>query len=381
MKGAALALGVGVLVALGIAEVALRLYNPIELRLRGTRIVLPTNTHSVLWLDNARQLASPIRMSRNSLGFRGPEPPVPFADAVSILAVGGSTTECRLLSDEETWPAVLERRLAPHVPRLWLDNAGLDGHSTYGHLELLQQVIAPLGPRYALFLVGANDVGRDDLNDFDQRMLLERRSLGDRLIAASELLSTVQVLARSLRAAREDRGHKWELDLASAARRRRDVPPDAEATLQRERQVGALPAYARRLEALVLASRAAGIEPVLITQPALWGEGSDPATGIALDTIASGRWNAGVRWRLLELYNSATRRVGAAHDVLVIDLATAMPKDSRLFYDWVHYTAAGARRVAEIVERDLLPFLGRRGDAPATAPGATPGPGRTGHAG
>jgi lysophospholipase L1-like esterase len=371
MRGAALALGFGVLVALVIAEVGLRLYNPIELRLRGTRIVLPTNTHTVLRLENARQLASPIRMSRNSLGFRGPEPPSPFDAAVSILAIGGSTTECRLLSDDETWPAVLERRLAPRVPRLWLDNAGLDGHSTYGHLELLQQVVAPLRPRYALFLIGVNDVGRDDLNDFDDRMLLAQRSVGDRLTAASELLSTIQVLSRSLRAAREERGHKWELDLARAAERRRDVPPEVEATLLREHESRGVPAYAGRVDALVRTARAAGIEPVLITHPALWGEGADAASGIPIDTIAAGRWNAGVRWRVLERYNAETRRVGAAHDVLVIDLASAMPKDSRLFYDWVHYTAAGARHVAEVVERHLLPFLIRRGDAPAEQPAAT----------
>src|SRR5262249_12359888 len=79
MKVAALALGFGVLVAFVVAEVALRLYNPIELRLRSTRIVLPTHTRTVLHLHNARQLGSPIHMPRNSLGFRGPEPPHPFA--------------------------------------------------------------------------------------------------------------------------------------------------------------------------------------------------------------------------------------------------------------------------------------------------------------
>lgn len=370
MKGAVAALLLGVIVALGIGEVALRLYNPIELRLRGTRIVLPTNTSSVLHLEQARKLESPIRVSRNSLGFRGREPPRPFDAALSILAIGGSTTECRLLSDEHTWPAVLERRLAARVPRLWLNNAGLDGHSTYGHLMLLQQVVAPLRPRYALFLIGVNDVGRDDLNDFDRAMLLERRGVGDRVVAASELLSTAQVLLRSLRAAREDRGHKWELDLARAARRRRGIPPDVEETLLREHGAGAVPAYARRVEALILASRAAGIEPMLITQPALWGDETDPATGIPLGTIASGQWNAAVRWRLLELYNATTRRAGGEHGVLVIDLATALSKDSRLFYDWVHFTRDGARRVADVIQGELLPFLVRRGDVQAERPAA-----------
>lgn len=364
MKGAVAALVAGMIVALGIAEVALRLYNPIELRLRGTRIVLPTTTRSVLHLEHARQLASPVRVSRNSLGFRGPEPPRPFTPAVSLLTIGGSTTECRLLSDDETWPAVLAQRLAPRVPHLWLNNAGLDGHSTYGHLMLLQQVVAPLHPRYALFLIGVNDVGRDDLNDFDRTMLLEQRGLGARVVAASELLSTAQVLLRSLRAAREGRGHKWELDLTRAARRRRELAPDAEATMLGEHRAG-VAAYARRVETLIQAARAAGIEPVLITQPALWGDGADAATGIPLGTIVSGRSNAAARWRVLELYNAATRRAGTEHGVLVIDLAAALPKDSRLFYDWVHFTADGAQRVADIIQEALVPLLVERGDAPS----------------
>ena len=41
----------------------------------------------------------------------------------------------------------------------------------------------------------------------------------------------------------------------------------------------------------------------------------------------------------------------------MIDLAREMPKDSRYYYDLMHYTNAGAERVADIVAAQLTPFL------------------------
>ena len=44
----------------------------------------------------------------------------------------------------------------------------------------------------------------------------------------------------------------------------------------------------------------------------------------------------------------------------MIDLARELPRDSALYYDYLHYTEPGARAVAGIVARDLEPFLAAR---------------------
>jgi len=51
--------------------------------------------------------------------------------------------------------------------------------------------------------------------------------------------------------------------------------------------------------------------------------------------------------------------VGAENRVLVIDLAREMPRNSVYYYDYLHYTEAGAAKVADIIYRDLRPFLAR----------------------
>jgi hypothetical protein len=119
-----------------------------------------------------------------------------------------------------------------------------------------------------------------------------------------------------------------------------------------------LDGYARRLEAIIEMCRRAGIDPVFVTQPALFGEGVDPATGLDLPTVrVCDRGNGALEWRLLELTNDTTRRVASSHNVLLIDLARKLPKDSRLYYDLMHYSNAGAVRVGEIVANHVNPYL------------------------
>jgi hypothetical protein len=73
-------------------------------------------------------------------------------------------------------------------------------------------------------------------------------------------------------------------------------------------------------------------------------------------------------WELLEKYNDVTRDLGRRHGVLVIDVARRMPKSSRLFYDFLHFTNEGAAEVARITAAELCPFLARAYPDQAGAP-------------
>jgi hypothetical protein len=57
------------------------------------------------------------------------------------------------------------------------------------------------------------------------------------------------------------------------------------------------------------------------------------------------------------MYNDATREIGHDENVLVIDLAAKLPKSSRYYYDFFHYTNEGARAVGDTVYEALCPFL------------------------
>src|SRR4051812_14674097 len=102
-----LAVGFGLFAALLLAEGVLRIYNPFAVRIKGDRIMLPVNQKYVWPNKHLPQLDDTIHHSKNSLGFRGPEKPANFDSALTIITIGGSTTECAYLSDGHDWPAVL----------------------------------------------------------------------------------------------------------------------------------------------------------------------------------------------------------------------------------------------------------------------------------
>ncbi len=345
-------------IGLLLLEVALRIYNPIPWRLRGNEIVLPVrHVYHFANGDRVRKIDRVTIHSKNSLGFRGPDPPRDFDQRLTILTIGGSTTESLFLSDGRAWTDVLARHLATTFPEVWVNNGGIDGHSTFGHLTLLKSFVIRLRPKVALFLVGANDVGLELPTTFDDGLrtpLGGVRVMANTIAQHSEVVTMSWNLARAFRARNRGLGHS-ELDLTTAEQLHLDDQVIAE-TIERFR--GYLPGYTQRLVEIATVTRSAGIEPVWLTQPALFGEGVDPATGCDLAEVkVNGRGNGRLEWRLLELQNGVTRQVALAEHVMLIDLARELPKDSRYFYDFLHFTNEGSERVGEIVAAQLLPFL------------------------
>ena len=347
-------IGLGLLVL----EILLRVYNPLPFRARGSRIVLPVHMRYRIDNEGAAKLDPVTIHTKNSLGFRGPEPPADFAGRLSLLTIGGSTTECFYLSDGRTWTDVMARELAASTPALWVNNAGLDGQSTYGHLVLLQQVVIGLHPKVAVFLVGANDIGLGQSNSYDAAMMpvgTASARLKAMLVDHVEMLAFSQNLLRLARARRAGFGH-FAID--PGTREQLSMTADGVAAILRQYEPY-LPAFRDRLLAIIALSRANGIEPVFVTQPALFGEAVDPFTGVSLSLIkVNGRGNGAEEWRLLEMYNDVTREAASDSHVLLIDLARELPKDSRFFYDFLHFTNEGAARVGAIVAGGLRPRIG-----------------------
>mgnify|MGYP001160128853 FL=1 len=82
---------------------------------------------------------------------------------IDILTIGGSTTDQRYLKIEDTFQYNLEKRLNARLGReVCVANAGLDGHSSHGHLASFQYwfpLIKDLSPKHILLYIGINDAG------------------------------------------------------------------------------------------------------------------------------------------------------------------------------------------------------------------------------
>ena len=87
-----LVLLISLVLVLGLCELILRVYNPLGFRIKGDKIILPINKKEIIHHEHGLgKLDRVVVHQRNSLGFRGPEPPADFARELTIVTVGGST--------------------------------------------------------------------------------------------------------------------------------------------------------------------------------------------------------------------------------------------------------------------------------------------------
>jgi lysophospholipase L1-like esterase len=351
----------GLLLAFPLGEIYLRWRSPKAPTVQDNFLVLPTNRTYIYRNSDLRGCDPLIIHHTNSLGFRGPEFPANFKSTLTILAVGGSTTQCFYLSDGHSWPELLGQYLSQSFHPVWLNNAGLDGHSTFSHIRLLQHTIVPLHPKVVLYLVGANDLGRDDLVDEDRLFLRSQRERGilrstlKTLSDKSLAITWLQNVYRAWIARRKGLAHR-SLDLTHAPKS--DVPATLAADLVKLHQTRYVPGFAHRLNELVNISRQNHIIPILITHPALYGQGIDDITGVNLESVTvDNQMNGRLAWRVLELYNDATRKTARDLDVPLIDLAHELKKSSEYYYDFYHFTNAGSEAAAHHLYTHLHSIL------------------------
>jgi lysophospholipase L1-like esterase len=343
------------LVTAATCEIALRIYNPVDLPQRGTQIVLPVNKRVIFENPvSSSRLDPEIVVTYNSLGFRGPDPPADWESTFTIVTVGGSTTHSARQSDGLDWPSYARNALAEEFENTWLNNAGLEGHSTIGHRFLLDQFLLGLHPRMVTFLVGVNDRGPYSQGNFESRQRRDEQSIADRIIAKSELLSTGLVVWRLSHAQRMGLRH-WEFDLPSTPVV--DLSSEDREGVLALHRAEYLEPFRERVTDLVRACKQEGIEPVLITQPSFLGDGRDPRTGIEVGPLETGDHSASLSRAVLDLYNEETRAVARDEGVFLIDLAREIPLDSTYFYDWIHFTNEGSAEVGRVVARSLIGHL------------------------
>src|SRR5260370_2943610 len=273
---------VGVILSLVLLEVALRIYNPVVQTLKGDRGVITANYDEVRKNTGIPGLAPESHIHQNSIGFRGADPPADFADRVSLITVGGSTTRSPAQSDDVTWTALLGDAAADCFNHTWINNAGFDGHTSIAHIQLIRNYINKLHPKVVLLLVGANELFADGVltqgrqkasssgPDFDAAMQKNggKGFLKD-ILLRSEVVDLGLTLYRSFRA-RQSGFTGWTKMEGTVS-----MPPGGEGILTAATHTQS--EYTVRLRTLINLVRQGQSIPVLITQPTFRGTGRDPS--------------------------------------------------------------------------------------------------------
>jgi len=290
-----------------------------------------------------------ITQTTNRWGLRGEEPPVDWSRAYSIVTIGGSTTQCYYLDDHETWAYKLQEHLRTVNPDVWVGNAGLDGHTTIGHVEIMKKVISVIRPKVVVVLVGINDAAMalhpvtyvyDDPGRWTWRLY--------RCSRVARLLYT------------------WYLIVAKGVHHVKDNPVSYHPQLLQDTGIdpkdidlaGPLAAYQARLREIIRLAHSYATTIIFLTQPSLWDDTPfwrSHEGGFYWVNDPKKVYSAATCSRILKRYNRALMSVCRQEQVSCYDLASVIPHQETYFYDSAHFNEAGtslvALRVAEFLKR------------------------------
>ncbi|MEO6597845.1 MAG: GDSL-type esterase/lipase family protein [Planctomycetota bacterium] len=290
-----------------------------------------------------RGVSPETNYTTNSQGVRGPEWPE-RSQAMRLLCIGGSTTECLFLDDRQTWPQQVAERLAADGGRpCWLGDVGRSGYATSDHLQLLENDALLNQLDGLIFLIGINDLqramkGRRLDVPFGLHPLYERSAVF-RLI--DQIHNTRRTRRRHMDETSDGSNYPLRRQQRAAARVVTS-PPDLTAARAQ---------YRRNLDVIADVCARHELRVWFATQPVLWRAGvtaKDEAT-FWLGVFEDGSkpltaWLA----QQMAAFNDVLRTFCRERKLGLIDLES-LNGDPACFYDDCHFTIEGARRVADLV--------------------------------
>jgi len=291
-------------------------------------------------------ISGPARVTTNAVGIRGPELP-PREDAYRILCIGGSTTECLYLDDEETWPHLLMQRLsgAGTGRQVWVGNVGVSGMRAEDHLQFVESSRLATQIDCLLCLVGINDF---------QKALKDPNDSGEPagpLWQRSAVWTVVMEQWKSVRTTDSFFNLRLEDSAGRVYVERRNFRQQARRCTELPSLDAALGRYHSCIERIINACRAKGASPIFINQPVLWGEGLSPQAERSLwigRTEEGAYLSAAVARRGMEMFNAVLMQTCEDSAVQCIDVS-AMSGREDLFYDDCHFNEAGSRELARLI--------------------------------
>lgn len=291
-----------------------------------------------------------ITYTRDRYGFRGA---YTSPSAIDILTIGGSATDQRYISDDETWQEVLRRTLASQGKRVSVVNAGVDGQSTVGHLRNFDwwfPEVPGLKPRFHLFYLGVND--------------FHTRAAYDELVAGPSIWTTVRESSAFYGLYLKLRGMYRALVVARVGHTAVDfsaIQWTDQPRVSDHAAVAREPAarYEERLRLLLKRSTEAGARPVCVTQASRYFRvDRGGVTGVTQPIqVGAAEVNGVDYFHLIEHFNRATLAVCNQFGGIALDAAGEVPWTDADFYDFIHNTPQGARKLGEYLAAKLRPYL------------------------
>ncbi|HIJ77969.1 MAG: SGNH/GDSL hydrolase family protein [Desulfobulbaceae bacterium] len=352
--GKATLLFYSIIIGVLISDYAIRLYMPPQ---KFATPWLPM--HRVSYASDALPgITGKIELSVNKYGLRGPEVDLKQIRH-KILCVGGSTTESLYVTDQKTWPWILQDKLNEKLSdSVFVGNAGRSGHFTLNHEFMLKNY--PLVDEFdwVVLLVGINDMGRLLRSDYQE---LKKRVAKDTMEAkyayksspyydrmmVNVILSFGKIEAQETQVIQDPEG-KWYDQMREIRRKAllhnevTDIPAGLDPAIEQ---------YKRDLLRIIEFCREKKIKILLVTQPTMYGAGlTESQKSMLWENIDEKHaYSSEVLGVIIDRYNDALLELCKENGVPVIDLARMLPKDISVFYDDCHFNISGSKKVADVL--------------------------------
>ncbi len=303
-----------------------RVYDPYAYR-----IPQPGLVDSFKTLDG-----EPMTVRLNELGMRGPsiEDLLP-AGGLTLVFLGGSTTENYAFPREQTFPELIGQRLAAELSRsVQVFNAGMSAATTSTSLARLQHQVLDLEPSLIVVMHGINDL----VFGFHPRFRTDGRHL-----------------IRPPVAGHLPRSFLWDWIRLRRERYTAENPPQPGAgrRINSYEDFPALRVFERNLRSMAAVASAHRIPIVFLTQATRYSADPQPAEAerfrLASAVAAHGATPPDIPSlaRGMTAFNAVVMDLETDPWVHTHDLAAKLPRSRELIYDECHFTRAGNLHIAD----------------------------------
>ena len=310
---------------------------------------------------------SSYRYSVNRFGYRSAS--LFSKEKYGILTIGGSTTDCIGLADDETWPWLLEEKLnySNKKKPFTVGNIGVPAFNSFHHVLQVEKIVPQFeNIRMVILLVGFNDFSRflhlnkEELIPKKEELLHQAfvrhpRKVNEGSFQKTELYCYLRDFANHLRIVYEVNNKDFDLyknleeyNLAFKS----DSLPNLEYGIKiMIDNVLKINNYCDNNN----------IELIVVTQPVLWHKDmtkEEIRVSSYGKSIKNGKtYSDEAMAKGMAIFNEAILKKASQNNINAIDLAERFPKSNSVFFDHCHYNKNGSELVSEIIFDQLKDVL------------------------
>jgi GDSL-like Lipase/Acylhydrolase family len=331
--------------------IKLREFNPLY------RDILVPNQDAMRMSDGLVQKPYVLRVDRQ--GFIMPSKIHDRPD-LTIAFLGGSTTECVYVDEDNRFPYLVGRLLERQTHlKVNSYNAGRSGNNSLHSLNILLNKVVNLRPDIVVMMHNINDLAilmyeKTYWNTNPSRSPIQERLPTFKTVGHDlrQMFYTVRDLtfpnlAREVKRLSPFRGKVKGDEFKDVRGQKITIDQDL---LVRE--------FTLNLQTFINICRARGITPVLMTQPSRLTDNPDPLIKKMMHQLELSQGITYGEFKgAFDRLNRTIREVGARNHVQVIDLAGEIPPVKENICDVAHFTDRGSRLVAGCIAAGLAPVI------------------------